>query len=120
MPAAGGAQVAHVAIDEEDLGTCLSVDLPPESFYVTWREWMKKRWPSLDGVFLDLLEDQEVFLDLCAVSGFSLGAKKSACRSPSPTAAGNFGRHFGRKTAENFPDQPPTGVVNETIQNNFK
>ena len=59
---------------------CLQVDLPTEHYYASWRLDVAERFQITDAVFLDLLEDQEVFLDVCCVSGFSLGASKSKNR----------------------------------------
>ena len=51
--------------------------MPPAEYYELLKQWRRKQHPKADPHLLDHLDVLEPFLDLCIVSGFSLGAEKS-------------------------------------------
>ena len=77
VDASAAAPLAHVWRDEDEVQIIQEVDMPPAEYYQILSEWRRKKHPKADPFLLDHLDVLEPFLDLCIISGFSLGAAKS-------------------------------------------
>jgi hypothetical protein len=74
----GPPDVNHVQRREEELQLAHQVDLPPENYYTVLEEWRKTKFPNADPFVLEHCAALEPFMDTCIITGFSLGAGKSA------------------------------------------
>ena len=69
--------VAHVWQDWDTLLDISELEVPPATYYAALGASLKERYPSASKTVTEHLEALEAFLDVCIVSGYSLGAAKS-------------------------------------------
>ena len=72
-----GPVVSHVWRDEDELQRLFEVEMPPAAYYEELGKDMVRRHGKVDVHLLEQLSVLEPFLDVCILSGFSLGAAKS-------------------------------------------